>query len=192
MPAPQAQSFSVAFVAALALLTAACNRSEPTAVVKADGKAVVVTGDDGAQVEVADDGESLGGTDAFPSFAPAYPGAKVTTRLSDPEGRSDGGMWVMETADPVEKVAAFYDAHAEKSGLKPGMFVNEADSAVRIFAGRNATDNGVKGAGALIAISREAGEDITRIVITAGTKVAVPDGAQMREGAPMAPPQRLQ
>lgn len=192
MPASQAQTLSVALVAALAVLTAACNRSEPTAVVKADGKAVLVTGDDGAQVEVAGDGESLGGTDGFPAFAPAYPGAKVTTRLSDPQGRPDAGMWVMETADPVEKVAAFYDAHAERTGLKPGMFVNEDDSAVRIFAGRNATDNGVKGTGALIAISREAGEDITRIVITAGTKIAMPDAMPTHEGAPMAAPQRLQ
>ena len=72
------------------------------------------------------------------------------------------------------------------------MFVNEDDSAVRIFAGRNATDNGVKGTGALIAISREAGEDITRIVITAGTKIAMPDAMPTHEGAPMAAPQRLQ
>ena len=88
-------------------LLAACGRDQSTVVVKDDGETVYHTAEDGAEVRVAREGESLEVGDALPSFAPAYPGATVKTQLADVnrEG-ARGGMWVLETSDPVAKVAA--------------------------------------------------------------------------------------
>lgn len=175
-------------------LLAACGRDQSTVVVNDKGETAYQTGKDGAEIKVARDGESLDVGDTLPSFAPAYPGATVKTQLADVnrEG-ARGGMWVLETADPVEKVAAFYDAKAKEAGVKPGMFVNEKDSAVRIFGSESGKTN--KAEGALIAISREAGEATTKIVITAGAAVSAhPRSSDVSEtGSPMpAAPQRLQ
>ena len=155
------------------LLLAAC-KDKPEVVVKPDGSTTVMTSSEGATVESADDGESLELSTALPAFAPAYPGARLRTQLSD--GNSDGknggkgGLVVFETADPIEKVAAFYDARAKEHGMKAAMVVNEPDSAVRIFSGKSGKDG--RAGGALVAISRSKTGDNTDIVITAGMEDA--------------------
>ena len=155
---------SLATLFASALLLAAC-KDEPKVFVKTDGETSIVTGSDGAIVNSAGDGESLALSTELPAFAPAYPGARLRTQVSDGKTGGRGGLVVFETADPVEKVAAFYDARAQELGVKPGMVVNEKDSAVRIFAGRDGKD---KAGGALVAISRSEKGLGTEIVITAG------------------------
>ena len=154
----------VPILLAASLALAAC-KDEPKVIVQKDGKASVITGSGGAVVESASDGESLSLTTELPAFAPAYPGARLVTRVSDGNRGRGGGLMVFRTEDSVEKVAAFYDARAKELGVKAGMVVNEADSAVRIFAGRDGKD---KAGGALIAISRSDEGAGTEIVITSG------------------------
>ncbi|TPE59088.1 hypothetical protein FJQ54_14940 [Sandaracinobacter neustonicus] len=146
-----------------ALLLAAC-KDEPKAVVQTDGKTAFITSSDGATVESASAGESLELSTELPAFAPAYPGARVRTQLADAANSSKGGLVVFETADSIEKVAAFYDARAKEQGVKAVMVVNEPDSAVRMFAGKAGAGKG----GALVAISRSDEGKATDIVITAG------------------------
>ena len=188
-PAPPA----LLLLLSAACLLAACGRDEATVVVNPDGQTAYRTGPDGAEVKVARDGESLEVGDELPAFAPVYPGATVKTRMADVKGSgARGGMWVMESADSVEKIAAFYDEQAKKAGVKPGMFVNDKDSAVRIFGSNDSASP--KAEGALIAISRDAGENVTKIVITAGTAISKADRAVvLNEPQPYpAAPQRLQ
>ena len=187
-PAPSA----LLLVLSVAGLLAACGRDEPTVVVKPDGQTSFHTGSEGAEVKVARDGESLEIGDELPAFAPIYPGATVKTRVADMKGdNAKDGMWVMESTDPVEKIAAFYDEQAKMAGVKPGMFVNDKDSAVRIF-GNN--DDKRKSEGALIAISRDTDEELTKIVITAGAAISKADRAVVLNDTRPYPaaPQRLQ
>ena len=193
MPSPYSAPFSFVLLLSAAGLLSACGRDKPSVEVSPDGKTAYHTSSDGAEVSVAKDGESLDVADELPAFAPLYPGALVKTRLADAKDQgAKGGMWVLETADPVEKVAAFYDEQAKKAGVKPGMFVNEKDSAVRIFG--NANDQSDTAQGALIAISHDEEDNLTKIVITAGTAISKRSrSADARESAalPVAPP-RLQ
>ena len=154
------------------LLLAAC-RDKPEVVVKPDGSTTVMTSSDGATVESADDGKSLELSTELPAYAPAYPGARVRTQLSDGNSGGKGGkggLVVFETADSIETVAAFYDARAKEHGMKAAMVVNEPDSAVRIFSGKSGADG--RAGGALVAISRSDKGDSTDIVITAGMEDA--------------------
>jgi hypothetical protein len=146
------------------LLAGAC-RDEPKIIVKANGDTSLITGRDGAVVDAAEDGKSLAIPADLPAFAPAYPGARLATRIgSTVAGESEGTLLVFETADPVEKVSAFYDARAREAGAKATMEVTETDSSVRIHGGGA---NG-KGSGAMIAISRSDESPVTEIVITSG------------------------
>lgn len=194
MPSPYSAPLRTFLLVSVAALLASCGRDEPNVVVKPDGKTVYRTGEDGAEVQVAGDGESLDVGDELPAFAPVYPGATVKTRLADVKGdAAKGGMWVLETADPVQKVAAFYDEQAKKAGVKPGMFVNEKDSAVRIFGSER--DASGKAEGALIAISHDKEDNLTKIVITSGSAVSHrPRSATAQDSSPpvTSAPQRLQ
>lgn len=152
----------------IATLLAACNAEKPGG----DNATVVVSNgaiiSKGAVVTKADEGESLELTTSLPAFAPAYPGARVTTRIGDsalPDGTAKGSVVIFSTPDPVAKVAAFYDAKAKELGLKAGMIVNDEDSAVRIFGTGDKDD---KAEGALIAISKADDGKGSEIVITAG------------------------
>jgi hypothetical protein len=153
---------------ALTMLLSACEEKTQV-VVKPDAEVSVITSSDGATVSTATDGSSLEVTDRLPAFAPLYPGATVKTRISDvagKDGSSKGLLLVMNTPDPVAKVAAFYDEKAKAAGVKPGMYVNEKDSAVRIFG--SGASEGRSAEGALIAISRADEGPGTDIVITSG------------------------
>jgi hypothetical protein len=149
-------------VCAVPLLLAAC-KEEPQVIVQTKVNSTVYTPGEGSSVEKAEDGKALELAADLPQFAPAYPGARLTTQIAN-EGRT-GALLVFETADPVEKVAAFYDAKAKDAGIKPAMVVNEDGSAVRIFGGPSGDD---KAGGALIAISKADEGPQTKIVITSG------------------------
>lgn len=197
MPAPCPPLFAAFALLSLATLTTACGSGDAGVTVSKDGDTVYRTSEKGAEVQVAKEGESLDVSAELPAFAPLYPGASVKTQVADVAGpKADGakgGMWLLETSDPVEKVAAFYDEQAKKAGVKPGMFVNETDSAVRIF-GSDGKGNGNKAEGALIAISKDEEDGLTKIVITAGSAISRRDGEAATELEPaMRPaPQRLQ
>lgn len=154
-------------LAALALLAACEDKAQ--VVVKPDAGVTVVTASSGATVTTAKEGESLAVPEGLPAFAPAYPGATVKTEingLNGPDGPAKGMLLVLLTADPVAKVAAFYDQRAKAAGVAPGMQVNEADSAVRIFG--KGPEAGRSAQGALIAISKSDEGPGTEIVITSG------------------------
>jgi hypothetical protein len=160
-PSPRGP-FAVASLAVL-LLAGAC-KDEPRIIVKADGGTSVVTGAGGAVVEAADDGKSLPVPTDLPSFAPPYPGARLTTRIGGAQMGDGGALLVFETNDPVATVSAYYDARAKDAGAKPSMVVTEADSAVRLFGGADGHARG----GAMIAISRSDDGPGSEIVITSG------------------------
>lgn len=153
-------------VAALSsLLFAGACRDEPKIIVKAKGGTSFVTGSEGAMVEAAGEGKSLPLPTDLPAFAPAYPGARLTTRIgAGGEGKGPGTLLVFETSDAVDKVSAFYDARAKEAGAKASMQVTEVDSSVRIYGG--GPDG--KAGGAMIAISRSEEGPGSEIVITAG------------------------
>jgi hypothetical protein len=135
-------------------------------VVKPEAKVTVITTTKGAIVSSSDGKDGLAAPKDLPAFAPVYPGAVIKTQISDVVGGGDKGkglLLVMQTADPVAKVAAFYDAKAKEAGVTPGMFVNDADSAVRIIGSADG-----KAEGALIAISKSDEGAGTEIVITSG------------------------
>lgn len=146
------------------LLAAAC-RDEPKIIVKAEGGTSVLTGGDGAVIQAAGDGKSLPVPTDLPAFAPAYPGARLVTRIgAGGESKGPGALLVFETADEVDKVSAFYDARARDAGAKASMEVTEVDSSVRIYGGGPDGEAG----GAMIAISRSDEGPVTEIVITSG------------------------
>jgi hypothetical protein len=153
----------------LPLLAAGACKDEPTVVVTFDAETRVKTSSEGATVETAKEGGSLAVDVALPAFAPAYPGARLTTRIADDKDGKRGSLLVFRSDDPVEKIAAFYDARAKEAGIEPAMIVTEADSAVRIFGGTDKQDHK---SGALIAISRSDEGTGTEIVITSGMATA--------------------
>jgi hypothetical protein len=147
---------------ALLLLAGAC-RDEPKVIVKKVDGTVAVTAVDGAILETAGDGKALPTPEGLPAFAPAYPGARLATRIGGGEaGGGKGALLVFETTDAVEKVTAFYDARAKEAGAAASVVVNEADSAVRIFGGKDHEK------GAMVAISKSEDKPGTEIVITSG------------------------
>lgn len=150
----------------LLLLVGAC-KDEPRVVVKSDGT-TIVDGPGDTVIQAAEDGASLPPPADLPAFAPAYPGARLSTRISGEAavGAKGGALFVFETADPVEKVAAFYDASAKAAGARAAVVVTEADSAVRIFGSK------AEGQGAMVAISRSEPGPGSEIVITSGMKQA--------------------
>jgi hypothetical protein len=161
-PSPRGP-FTVAALSLL-LLAGAC-KDEPKIIVKANGRTAVQTGTDGAVVESADDGSSLAAPTDLPVFAPAYPGARLTTRISgNGGGEGRGTLLVFETPDAVDKVSAFYDAQARGAGTKASMVVTEVDSAVRLYGG--GPDGNARGA--MVAISRRDEDGGSEIVITSG------------------------
>lgn len=166
MPSPLSLKLAAPLgaLAALALLSACEDKAQVA--VKPDADVTVITSPAGATVSTAPDGGSLDVTDRLPAFAPLYPGATVKTRIGDvagKDGEAKGVLLVMQTADPVAKVAAFYDAQAKAAGVTPGMFVNDTDSAVRIIGSADG-----KAEGALIAITKSEDGPGTEIVITSG------------------------
>lgn len=146
----------------LLLFASAC-RDEPKIIVKKVEGASVVEGGTEGLIESAAEGASLSVPQDLPAFAPAYPGARLATRIGGDAVRDGrGALMVFETADPVEKIAAFYDAKAKEAGASAAVMVTEADSAVRIYGGKD------KGNGAMVAISKSEDKPGSEIVITSG------------------------
>lgn len=169
-PRGQFAAFSLfVLVAVPALMSATSCTDEPKTVVQTEAKAEAAADADGIELIIDGKGEKVPGLDLgkdLPSFAPVYPGATVTTQMGKPgEGGVTGRLVVMESKDPVDKVAAFYDAKAKEAGITPSMFVNETDSAVRIYGG---ADGDERAGGALIAISKAEDGTGSEIVITSG------------------------
>lgn len=100
----------------------------------------------------------------LPDFAPVYPGATIRKQVTEATlGDAQGTMVVLDTADPIRTVAAFYDARAQEAGLKASLIVDEDDSAVRIY-----NSGGIDGKGGMISISPGTDGTGSSIVITAG------------------------
>jgi hypothetical protein len=158
-----AMSVRVALSLAALVATAACDsaitvKSQPAA----DSVAVAASEGRTASASAAAGPVSVRISTDLPRFAPAYPGAAVVTQIasaSSGEG-GKGVMVVLRTADPVDKVAAFYDARARQAGVAASMIANDGDSAVRIYG------DGESRQGAMVAISR--GDEGTEIAITSG------------------------
>lgn len=164
MTAPSPRGLVAVSALALLVLAAAC-KDEPRIIVKSDGRTTVQTGMGGPVVEAADEGGSLDVPADLPAFAPAYPGARLTTRIGGGDiGDGPGTLLVFETPDPIEKVSAFYDAEARKAGAKASMVVTEVDSAVRLYGG--GPDGGA--GGAMVAISSSKPDGGSEIVIGSG------------------------
>lgn len=161
---PAAAALSLLMLPPL-LLASAC-KDEPRVTVTADGT-TVVDGPGEVRVVEAADGASLPPPAGLPGFAPAYPGARLATRIGgDAVGEGRGTLLVFETTDPVEKVAAFYDARAKEAGAAAAVMVTEPDSAVRVYGGKT------EGEGAMVAISRNGSGPGSEIVITSGMQKA--------------------
>lgn len=155
----------LAFILILPLMTTAACKDGPSVVATADGKSSVTVAPGGETAETPPEDSSVGADSLLPAFAPAYPGARLKTRIGNEKDGNRGSLMVFVSDDSVEKIAAFYDARAKEAGVTPSMFVNEADSAVRIFGG---PDGEHRKGGALIAISRADEGNGTEIVITSG------------------------
>jgi hypothetical protein len=145
-------------------MAAACDG--PSVTVKTDpaGETQVVTRDgNGSVTTVAAGGSITLGAD-LPAATPVYPGAAIEAQIASgsTEEGGEGRVVVMKTADPLDKVAAFYDAQARKAGVAASMTVTEADSVVRMYGDEKS------GMGSMVAISRNPEESRTEIVITAG------------------------
>jgi hypothetical protein len=110
------------------LAFAACGKSEQTITVKdSDGKDVqAVVGKDGdtttikteqGEIKIAQSSQAN-----FPSYAPQYPGSKVTTTMTA-SGKGDGmsagmgNMIAMETSDAPAAVMAFYKASLTSANM---------------------------------------------------------------------------
>ncbi len=148
------------FVISAGLALAACGSNDVTVAENADGKVtkssdgtINVTTSDGASASIATEGSGLAAgsakvADALPAFAPLYPGAKVISTMTGSDaGGSSGSVVVLESADSLAKITAFYDARIAASGAKQQMRMDQEGSAIRGVG--NAEGKG----GALISVS---------------------------------------
>ncbi|MGQ9574010.1 MAG: hypothetical protein ACUVUC_01705 [Thermoguttaceae bacterium] len=134
----------VALSVALALgVSSACRRSvtvtgpEGTkATVSQSGQKVEITipGEGGKKLQFSA-GAAAALPDGFPEDAPIYPGAKLTTSMTLPEGMQVS----LQTADAAEKVSAFYKERLKAGGweLKATMDTGQAIMLLAEKEGRN-------------------------------------------------------
>ena len=66
----------------------------------------------------------------LPAWSKIYPGGKVIAAMTDTSAHPGGSVSYV-TADPVAKVAAFYDAALNAAGKKPGPTADTPEAAVR-------------------------------------------------------------
>jgi len=92
----------------------------------------------------------------LPAWAKIYPGGKVIGAMADTSA-TPGGSVSYVSADPIAKIAAFYDAALAAAGKKPGPTADSAEAAVR-FVGKDAADGG-----GTVTISRE--KNVTSVSI---------------------------
>ena len=124
---------TIQFLAVLPILAlAACGSDTKTTTVKGEnGETVTIQhdqdGNGAARIEATGaNGEKVIGTvggegtrwpaDA-PAYAPAYPGAKLTSVMTSQSDGTNGSMVAFETSDPVTKVVDHYKALAKANGL---------------------------------------------------------------------------
>jgi hypothetical protein len=154
---------------ALALALAGCGKSETerkvvmtdaagnstTATVKSDGEATTIKSEDGT-LTVNTGGDKT----AFPSFAPQYPGSKVTSVMtaSGEQGKS-GQVIGMETSDDPARVLAFYEEKLKAANMPVKMKTTTPEGGM--IAAGNEGDQG-----AMITVGRSG--DMTNIGIIAG------------------------
>lgn len=100
-------SYRYTFAAAAALLLAGCGHSEPSA----DTATNTTVHGLGGDVNLADGGAA---PKDLPSYAPAYPGAKVIHSITS---SANEGMLELRTSAKPDAVFAFYKEAATKAGL---------------------------------------------------------------------------
>ncbi len=163
MPARPLRGPMAAVALSLLLLAGAC-RDEPKIIVKKiEGRSDLTDHPGDSVIEAALDGQSLKLPKDLPAFAPAYPGARLVTRIAgESVGDGRGALMVFETSDVVEKVLDFYDLRAKDAGTAATVLVTKADSAVRIYGDRNQEK------GVMVAISASDEGAGSEIVITSG------------------------
>lgn len=183
-------------VCALALLGACGSPTDKKTDVSVDETAVAVasagssTTVSAAAAEaggVTGNGAAAAAPGELPAFAPLYPGAEIKTRVaSASSAEGTGSLIAMRTADPFEKVVAFYDLKGQSAPGQAKIMTNEKDASVRIYGSE------ANGEGALVAISRDKSGSGTVIVITGGSgrmaptdegeaaKVAASQGARLQ------------
>lgn len=160
-----------------ALLLAACGGSETTVVNTADGEVrtdgagtYIAEGKDGQKVAIttADTAGSAAAatvTASLPAIAPAYPGASVVSTVTSTgpaDGTGAGMAVVMQTADSMDQVLAFYDAKIAAAGKTASMSSSTPESAMRMVADESG------GLAAMIGVTDD-GETRT-VSLTVGTK----------------------
>ena len=135
---------------AIALL-AGCGDSNKTTTLKTDDATVTIdrstggdgditiTSKDGANVAAMVAGAGAKWPESAPDFAAAYPGAKVTNVLSGTADGKAGGMTNFESADPPERIIAFYKARAAAAGL--GKVSSMQAQGTEIFGATDAAGN---------------------------------------------------
>jgi hypothetical protein len=113
----------IGFCSLAILAFAACSRSTvytskdgSVTVDKKDGKAtsMTFTGKDGQKVEINENGGKM--PSDYPKDVPVYDGAKVV--MSTTVSEKNAKNIVLETQDPVEKIADFYKKGLESNGWK--------------------------------------------------------------------------
>ena len=120
-------------------LLAACGSNGTTIAHDQNGGATVTMGDTGngpAMVaKLAAPGQTVAPND-LPSWAPVYPGAKVS-QVVDIAFHGGAGMpggphrqVIFMTSDPIASVSAFYDQKIASTGVKPVMTSNQPDGAM--------------------------------------------------------------
>jgi len=160
-------------LALLALLAGCGERNVERTVKTADGSTVKVEqaadGDHAKITATSADGTttfSAGADGKWPEkmadYAPAYPGAKVTTSMAGTSDDGTGGMVTFETSDSPQKVVDFYKPRAAAAGL--GNVSNMDMNGTKIFgAGDEAT-------GRTLSIQASVADGKTTAMLSYGTR----------------------
>lgn len=168
---------------ASAALLAGCDSPGTVTVRAEDGDGVaIVASEDGRTLTATGDGVTATVADALPAFAPAYPGARIVSRVTSLPmgGGARGSVTVMEADAPLGEVAAFYDQAARRAGIAPSTRVDSPGRAVRIYQGHGDGDRST-----VVAMDRPNGAEVTRVVVT--TEAEDPGGKAPRVAAVDAP-----
>lgn len=114
------------------------------------------SGTEQRSIRNAETGESItvrSGTGAaaprnMPAYAPIYPGAVIESSMdgvsSSAEGGQSGGMVAFRTSDSPQKVASFYRARLDSSGLTERNDANLNGTMLLTAASSDDTDHGVQ------------------------------------------------
>lgn len=164
-------------VAALLLgLAGGCDSANPAAPAGISPSADVGAAAAGDDAAASPDG-------ALPAFAPAYPGARVLSRVSATGADGAGTVLVMEADAPFADVVRFYDRAATRTGAAAAMRMDKEGKSVRMFRGQGAADGG-----AMLVIEQGDGSRGTRIILTTGESHLGIDMPGLAVAGPPPPP----